>query len=195
MTNFLTANYEGNQDNNYGALPTGEYEMVINKAYEDATPSGAENFTIDLIVRNDLEQVPALAETNGKYANRHVFNANWKRKATQQYDLESFQYILEAVGIPEGTQIATIEDFGNMLRGKPVRVYVKKEVDTYRTTDADNPVYQNEVAPWNYSKTEFPNVQHQFQGKDQPNNNPSPANTPDPFANNATPQTDNNIPF
>jgi len=168
---FLTANYENNQDNNYGALPTGEYEMVINKAYEDATPSGAENFQIDLIVRNDLKNVPALAETNGKYANRHVFNANWKRKATNQYDLESFQYILEAVGVPEGTQISSIDDFADLLTGKPVRVYVKKEIDDYNTTDSDNPKYRNQVAPWNYNQTKFPQVQHQFKGEED-NENP-----------------------
>lgn len=178
---FLTTNYENNQSNTYGALPQGEYEMVINKAYEDATPNGAENFTIDLIVRNDLEKVPALAETNGKYANRHVFNQNWKRKATNQYDLESFQYILEAVGVPEGTQIASIDDFAKILVGKPVKVYVKKEVDEYNTTDPDNPEYRNQVAPWNYSKSDYPNIQHQF--KDDDKNNQQTTKEDNPFSN------------
>lgn len=162
---FLTTNYGNNQSNSYGALPQGEYEMVINKAYEDATPSGAENFTIDLIVRNDLEQVPALAETNGKFANRHIFNANWKRKATNQYDLESFQYILEAVGVPEGTQIGSIDDFTKIITGKPVKVFVKKQYSDYKKED------ENTVAPWNYSQTNFPNMQHQFKDTDK-NSNP-----------------------
>lgn len=191
---FLTTNYEGNKSNNFGALPQGNYEMVINKAYEDATPSGAENFTIDLVVRNDLEKVPALADANGKYANRHVFNQNWKRKATNQYDLESFQYILEAVGVPEGTQIATIDDFANILVGKPVKVYVKKEVDDYNTTDSQNPVYQNQVAPWNYSQTDFPQMNHQF--KDA-GSNQGAANNNETFEKNenATDVSDENLPF
>lgn len=191
---FLTTNYENNQTNTYGALPTGEYEMVINKAYEDATPSGAENFTIDLIVRNDLEKAPVLAETNGKYANRHVFNANWKRKATNQYDLESFQYILEAVGVPEGTQIASIDDFAKIITGKPVKVYVKKEVDDYNTTDPNNPEYRNQVAPWNYSQTVFPQMNHQFKDGDSnqgaANNNPSFEQN-----DNATTIQDSDLPF
>lgn len=159
---FLTTNYEELNDNSYDALPTGEYEMIINKAYEDATPSGAENLTIDLIVRNDLKQVNGLEETNGKYANRHVFNANWKRKTTQQYDLENFQHILAAVGVPAGTAVQSVDHFCQLLNGKPVRVYVKKEVDDYNTTDESNPVYRNAVAPWNYSKSQFPNSNHQF---------------------------------
>lgn len=159
---FLTTNYENLETNEYGALPTGEYEMIINKAYEDATPSGAENLTIDLIVRNDLTQVAGLAETNGKFANRHVFNANWKRRATKQYDLENFQHILEAVGVPGGTAIQSVEHFCQLLTGKPVRVYVKKEVDDYNTKDEKNPVYRNAVAPWNYSKSQYPTSNHQF---------------------------------
>ena len=159
---FLTTNYESLESNEYGALPTGEYEMIINKAYEDATPSGAENLTVDLIVRNDLTQVTGLSESNGKYANRHVFNANWKRKATNQYDLENFQHILEAVGVPAGTAIESVDHFCQLLTGKPVRVYVKKEVDDYNTTDPNNPVYRNAVAPWNYSKSQFPNSNHTF---------------------------------
>lgn len=173
--------------------------MVINKAYEDATPSGAENFTIDLIVRNDLEKAPVLAETNGKYANRHVFNANWKRKATNQYDLESFQYILEAVGVPEGTQIASIDDFAKIITGKPVKVYVKKEVDDYNTTDPNNPEYRNQVAPWNYSQTDFPQMNHQFkkEGENTAGNNNVPFDSNDPFENNneVTDISDDDLPF
>lgn len=168
MSNFLTTNYENNQTNQYDALPTGEYEMIINKAYEDSTPSGAENLTIDLIVRNDVKEVTGLEATNGKYANRHVFNTNWKRKATNEYDLENFQHILEAVGVPGGTAVESVDHFCELLNGKPVRVYVKKEVDDYKTEDASNPAYRNAVAPWNYSKSQFPNSNHQFPKGQEP---------------------------
>lgn len=162
---FITTDYSKISNNNYEALPTGEYEMVIRQVMETATPRGAESLQIDLIVRNDVQQVPALAATNGKYANRHVFMDNWKRKATNQYDLEGFMYILEAVGVPEGTPINSIDDFIDLLTGKPVRVYVKKEVDDYNTTDPNNPQYRNAVAPWNISATKFKEVNHQYANK------------------------------
>lgn len=185
---FLTANYKENQSNNFGALPSGNYEMVIANAKEDATPNGAETFQIDLIVRNDLTKVPTLAETNGEYANRHVFNDNWKRKATKQYDLEGFQYILEAVGVPEGTQINSIDDFAKLIIGKPVKVYVKKQYSDYKKED------ENTVAPWSYSQTDFPQVQHQY--KDKKDNPASNANEQVFEQNeNATTITDEDLPF
>lgn len=184
---FLQANYKENESMSYEALPTGNYEMIIGKAQETVTKNGAESLQIDLIVRNDLDGVPALAETNKKYHNRHVFNDNWKRKATGQYDMQGFQYILEAVGVPEGTQIASIDDFINILIGKPVKVYVKQEENEYQGKTE----IVNRVAPWNYSATDFPQVSHVFKDKNKPAN--------DPFPNGVSGMTDqeieDNIPF
>lgn len=182
---FLQADYKNNEGSNYDALPTGNYEMIINKAQETVTKNGAESLQIDLIVRNDLDGVPALAETNKKYHNRHVFNDNWKRKATGQYDMQGFQYILEAVGIPEGTQIASVDDFIRILTDKPVKVYVKKENNEYN----GNVTEVNRVAPWNYSKTDFPQVSHISKDKKQS----------DPFPTDYSGMTDqeieDNLPF
>lgn len=55
---FLTTDYTENKSNDYGVLPTGNYEMIIAKAQETSTKSGAESLQIDLIVRNDLDSVP-----------------------------------------------------------------------------------------------------------------------------------------
>lgn len=187
MTNFLTTDYSNVQDNNYSALPTGEYEMLIKSAKESATPSGSETLQLDLIVRNDVKNVPALAATNGKYANRHVFMDNWKRKATNQYDTDGFMYILQAVGVAEGTPINSIQDFINLITNKPVSVYVKKEVDDYNTTDSENPEYRNRVAPWNFSATKFKEVNHQYEQKNQSSSTPT---TPP-----AAPITDDDLPF
>lgn len=157
---FITTDYSNLGSNNYDALPTGEYEIVIASAKETATPSGAESLQLDLIVRNDLVNVPALAETNGKFSNRHVFMDNWKRKATHQYDTDSFMYILQAVGVPEGTPVNSVDDFIRLITGRPARVYIKKEVDSYKTTDSSNPEYRNAVAPWNFSATKFMELNH-----------------------------------
>lgn len=179
---LFTTNYENLESNDYGAIDQGEYEMVISNAGENATPNGAETFQIDLIVRNDLQKVNGLENTNGKYANRHVFNDNWKRKATQQYDLDNLQNVLAAVEVPEGTEINSMEDFANHIIGKPVRVYVKKQWSEYRGED------ENQVAPWNYSKSQFPAVQHTFKDGSKPEN---PQQTEDRIDD----QIENDLPF
>ncbi|GAF37604.1 MULTISPECIES: DUF669 domain-containing protein [Lentilactobacillus] len=183
---FITTDYSNNEHQTYGALPTGTYEMVIKSAQEKATPSGAESLQLDLVVRNDLNGVKALANTNAKYQNRHVFMDNWKRKKTNQYDTKSFQYILEAVGIPEGQPINSIEDFTKAIANRPAKVYVKKGVDDYNGEKKD----VNQVAPWNFEKSDFPKVAHVW--KDQKNGN-------NPFAENSEPQNNapaaNNDPF
>lgn len=191
---LITTNYAKNEHQDYSVLPTGTYEMIIKSAQEKATPNGAESLQIDLVVRNDLDAVPALAKTNAKYHNRHVFMDNWKRKATHQYDLDSFQYILEAVQIPEGTPINSIQDLVNALANKPAKVYVKKAKDNYQDEERE----VNQVAPWNFSESDYPQVQHTW--KDQSNGeNPfaNNNNQADPFANNGgqIDISDNVLPF
>lgn len=184
---FLTTDYKNNEsNNNYGALPTGNYEMVIKDVTEKATPNGKEAMTVTLVVRNDLTRVPKLAETNGKYANRYVFNDNWKRNTPQgyAYDVNNLMYILEAAGVPEGTTFASFEDLASALRGRPVLVYVKEEEDDY------NGGTRNNVAPWGYSRTEFPEIQHVWKSKD------GEAQGNDPFPKNEAPVVqDSDLPF
>lgn len=169
---FITTDYSENkqsQSTDFSPLPTGEYEVIINNAYERATQSGAESLSIDMIVRNDLDS--ALPETNGKYHNRHVFVDNWKRKATNQYDMKGLQYYLQAVKVPEGTEINSIYDFFKAIIGKPVLAYIKKEESTYK----GETTVRNQVAPWSVQETKFPQVAHkgrenndQFVGNNQP---------------------------
>lgn len=175
---LITTDYSKNERQDYSALPTGSYEVIIKSAQEKATKSGAESLQLDLVVRNDLDGVPGLKTTNAKYHNRHVFMDNWKRKETGQYDLASFQYILEAVKIPEGQEINSIQDLTQAIANKPAKVYIKKTVDNYNGEKRDI----NQVAPWNFNVTDFPQIAHVW--KDQ-------ANGKNPFSNKPTAQTNN----
>ena len=53
-----------------------------------------------------------------------------------------------------------MDDLHEILRGKPVKVYTKVEKSDYSGED------ENTIAPWGYSKSDYPNIQHQFKGKD-----------------------------
>lgn len=176
---FIKADYSSNEENSFEPLPKGEYEMIIQSAQERATKNGAESLQLKLVVRNDLDNTN---DNQKKYHNRIIFNDNWKRKATNQYDMKGFQYILEACQIPEGQDIPDVQAFTDTITGKPVRVYVDKRNNEYQ----GKTTVENQVAPWGYKKTNFPQVNHQW--KD---------NSTDPFEKNATPIeiTDEDVPF
>ena len=151
---FMTTNYADNkQKGNYAPLPQNEYEMIINGAHEKTTPKGSEAFTIDLLVRGDLDNVPALLDTNKKFHGRHVFNDIWKTtiNGEYQYDTKKFQYILDAVGVPENTPINSVEDLITLIIGKPVLVFTKVEDNTYNGETKQI----NTVAPWGYKPTNY----------------------------------------
>lgn len=198
-----TPNYSNIQDHSYGPLPEGTYEMVVNKVQETATKSGAESLQIDLIVRNDLDGVPELKDTNAQYHNRHVFNDNWKRKTTKEYDLDGMDSILKAAGWPDKKAVDYPDEFIKFMSHKPVKVFVKNEDNTYQGKTSK----VNRVAPWNYSTTDFPNVAHKFKTDDINDaannaqvgmNQASTQNgTADPFANNGQPIdiSDDDLPF
>lgn len=159
---LFQANYKDLQDHSYGPLPEGDYEFVIKSVAENATKSGAESIQFNLVVRNDLDQ--AMPETNGKYHNRQLWVDEWKRRATNQYEVNNLMYFMQAAGIPEGTPINTIEDFYQIMTGKPVRIHITVEDNTYngKTTQVNRP------APWDWQQTKFPQVNHQWKQGTQP---------------------------
>ena len=170
----FTTNYSNNDNQNTNEpLPKGTYECVINTVQESATPSGAESIHFDLIVRNDLDQ--ALPNTNSKQHNRHLFLDEWRRKATNQYDMKHINMFMEAAGIPNGTSINSFENFCQMMEGKPVRLDVNVINDNYNGINNK----KNDVAPWGWHKTQFPQVQHQWK-------NSKMAPQSDPFSSQAT---------
>ncbi|WP_099974224.1 DUF669 domain-containing protein [Lactobacillus terrae] len=147
---LIKTDYSNTENREYTALPTDEYEMVIEDVVENATKNGAETLQLKLRVRKDLDK--ALPETNGKHHNRIVFMDNWKRKESKDYDWASIQNIFKAVGTDEGKEYNTIDDVRNALIGKPAKVYVKEEENTYNGETR----MVNRVAPWNFSETAYP---------------------------------------
>ena len=189
---LFTTNYNEVQENDYKALPTGEYEVLILSIKERETPNGKIGMNFDLVVRNDLTEVQSLKETNGKFANRRVFTTEWKRNknGSYKYELNNFMHYLAAVKVPEGTEIKDLNHLASLLRNKPVRVYIKEEENTYQ----GNTEMVNTIAPWGFKPTQFENVNHQF--KDDAQNN-SKAND-NPWGSNdssAADVQDDDLPF
>lgn len=191
MSLFKTNYSDVDTSTDYSPLPTGEYECIIARVGEKATPNGKESMQIGLVVRNDLKQVPTLAEQNGKYADRWVFVDEWKRDINGRYiyKMDNFMYYLNAIGIPEGTDIKDMEHLFSLLKGKPVRVYVKQEENTYMGETKT----VNRVAPWGFKQTDYPNVNHVFKDKDKD----SKQEESNPFSNSSAPVdiSDDDMPF
>lgn len=157
---WMTTNYADlkESDDNFTPLPNGTYEVIANTVKEDATPSGAEYLAINLVVRNDLDNVPELANSNAKYHNRIIFYKLFKSKNTNEYSTNILQYVMKGFNIPEGTEINSIDEFIAMIKGKPVRVVVDLVDHEYNGSLTK----QNEIKPWHFKTTKFPNVQHTF---------------------------------
>lgn len=186
---FLTTDYSNLETTpSYGPLPQGEYEVVIQSASHKVTKNGKEALSLDLVVRNDLANVPALANANGKYQNRHIFFDEWKRNVNGQYQfkMDHLLMILGGAGIPEGVQVKSFEDLLDMLQGKPVKVYAKVEDNEYN----GEVTKINTIAPWNITKTSYPQVNHQFNANDAIKGN-------NPFVSEASPIDipENDLPF
>ena len=157
---FLTTDYTNTTTNNNGPLPEGDYEFIIKGVQEVASKGGSEAIQFELVVRNDLDQ--ALPETNGKQHNRHLWVNEWKRRKTNEYDTNNLMYFMQAAGVPEGTNIDTIEKFFEIMTNKPVRIHIKVEKNEYQ----GNVTEVNRPAPWDWQVSKFPNVQHTWVKKD-----------------------------
>ena len=167
MSSFLTTNYSGlERSTGFEALPKGNYEVVITKPTIKSSKKGREYINMQLVVRNDLDKVPNLANTNAKYHNRIVFASIFTDKETNQYKTEDLMYYLEAVQVPEGTEIKDMQHYLDLIADKPVRVYVTQSENEYQgEKQIQNNVWANSV-----EKSQFPQVNHQF--KDKSNTDP-----------------------
>ena len=152
----------------YQKIEDGVYEVVIDHATEDATPSGAEFTNFQMTIRNDLDQ---------PFKNQKIWERVWKAKATGKYNMT----MINTIGKAAGLQSELLEDF----RGKPVQVYVENETSEY-----NGKIYENlNVKQW--KQTAFPNVQHQWK---QNNDNNQSNNSGGPL-NDATAISDDDLPF
>lgn len=185
MAGFLNVDYKKAVDTSI--LSAGTYEMGINTVKGDASPGGHERMVFDMIVRKDLDKVPELAKTNAKHHGQHLFVRVWTAKDANGNDTGSYKqsdlnYIAKAVGIPDGADIKTQDDFMRMCENRTVRVQVGVNDDEYKGEKRKkNSCFVNTWRP-----TKYP-----LQGS-------QPAKQADPFQGNKGSETeinDNDLPF
>ena len=134
-----------------GGVKDGAYEVIVNRANEDATRGGTEYIEIDLIIRNDVEQA---------YQNAHIFAKIWKNKETQVYNQGMVMAVAQALNLEDGKAYADLDDLLKDFYSKTCRVTVKNETSEY-----NGKTYENlTVKRWEQSKTKGI-VNHQFKNK------------------------------
>lgn len=156
----------------FSAIPDGDYEIILNKIAEDASPSGSEYINFDLIIRNDIQQ---------ERQNAHLFHRIWKSKSENRYNKNMVMQAAKAFGLPDGKQYESFDDFLGDFVVKPARVTVKNETSEY-----NGKTYENTNVKF-FNKTNFPDINHVFKSK----------NTTDPSQVNPNSPTisDENLPF
>lgn len=146
----------------FDKVADGTYEVVVNFAKEDVTPSGAEHIQFDLIIRNDVDQ---------KFKNSHVFYRVWRSKETGKYHRGMIQGLAKAFGLQDGKDYASFEDFLQDFSFKMAKVTVKNEKSTYTDRNGEQKESENlnvkKIAP-----TAFPNLQHTFKESASKNDDP-----------------------
>ncbi|EAH3782414.1 DUF669 domain-containing protein [Listeria monocytogenes] len=148
-----------------GQVEDGVYEVIINHATEDATPSGAEYINVDLIIRNDINQ---------KFKNAHIFHSIWKAKKNNQYNAKSINTIGKAVGLANGKEYNSLTEVLEDFALKTCRISVKNETSEY-----NGKTYNNlNVKSWAESKIPGP-ANHQFAAKDIAQQDNQPMNITD----------------
>ena len=122
-------------------IPEGDYEVIIQSAYEDATKGGTQYINIPLIVRNDIEQ---------PYKNAYIWHSIWRAKNPTDRDKIFGGYlssqllrVCQAVGIPSDTRFEDLTALLDTLSGKLLRVKVKH--NEYNNTITAKVQYINET--------------------------------------------------
>lgn len=124
-------------------IPVGTYEVYLkNGGYPDATKGGTEYFNIPLVVRNDVDQ---------KCKNLYIWDAIWVKSSQKHIDYK-VNHISDAVGIPIGTEFENLEQWGEFLKGKAMKVEIVHGEYNGQTT----------VNIKSYAKTAFPEIKHQL---------------------------------
>ena len=170
MTN-INLNFE---DTFEGGIADGNYEVIITKMGEDATKSGTEYVDVRLTIRNDVNQ---------KHKNQIIFHKIWKAKATGKYNMRNFNTLGKAAQLQK-TSFNTFDELLNEFVGKVLKVNVKNETSEY-----NGQTYEN-LNVKNMTKTDFPQIAHQFRTDDS---NAAQANNP--FTTDTPNVQEENLPF
>lgn len=110
------------QEDNYGLLKEGEYEVRIERVEQKTTNSGKEKLAIMFRVRDDVEQ---------DHNNRVLFEDIWKERDTEFYNRKRLNQLLGTQHLEDGTSFNSIDDIIKVLSGANLIVVVNTRFNEY----------------------------------------------------------------
>lgn len=117
------------QAQEFAKVTDGTYEVLIDKAVQNASQGGTDFLDIQLRIRKDFQQ---------EFQNNIIFHKIWINKETKKYPAGMVQNLAKQAGIPDGTKFNSLDDYLNMLVGKPLKVTVKNETSEYNGKTYEN---------------------------------------------------------
>lgn len=138
--------------NSFGDIPDGEYELLVTKAEWVPLldkPDKSPYFNLELTVRTDVEQ-----ECGGRKVFHKFYRSRDAEKAENAMDfIHRFNL---AIGMPDGVEIETEEQWTDYILGKAVIGKLKNETSQYQ-----GKTYENlNVKSW--KPTEFEEINHKL---------------------------------
>lgn len=148
---IFSVNYEAAEQ--FAAIEDGTYEVYVAQAEQSATQNGTDFLDIRLKIRDDFQQ---------KFRNNLIFDKIYVNKSTLEYPIWVLQMYCKAAKVPENTDIQTIEQFLDLIKGKSMKVTVKNETSewngkTYESLRVKKRE-QSELAPYSAKAEKTPEV-------------------------------------
>lgn len=148
---IFSVNYEAAEQ--FAAIEDGTYEVYVAQAEQSATQNGTDFLDIRLKIRDDFQQ---------KFRNNLIFDKIYVNKSTLEYPIWVLQMYCKAAKVPENTDIQTIEQFLDLIKGKSMKVTVKNETSEWNGKTYENlrvkKREQSELAPYSAKAEKTPAV-------------------------------------
>ncbi|ABT18026.1 single strand DNA binding protein [Streptococcus phage 858] len=148
---IFSVNYEAAEQ--FAAIEDGTYEVYVAQAEQSATQNGTDFLDIRLKIRDDFQQ---------KFRNNLIFDKIYVNKSTLEYPIWVLQMYCKAAKVPENTDIQTIEQFLDLIKGKSMKVTVKNETSEWNGKTYENLRVKNreqsELAPYSAKAEKTPEV-------------------------------------
>ena len=123
-------NFKVDYDAATNLVAPGSYECRIVEAFTNATSSGTLFFSVRMVIREDVEQ---------QHKGRIIFHRIWRKKeptaedmTVDGYSFKQLMSLCRAAQLPNGKSYASLDDLGNDLAGRDLKVTVEHEFNDYR---------------------------------------------------------------
>lgn len=175
-------------------IPAGDYEVYVEKAEERPTKEGRKQLSLQLRIRDDVEQACQKRMLFLNIYQKKPENLKDKDRQVENYIYDHIYHLLDVTGVlNSGKEFACMADICRLLAGREMRVTVyhkewngrlQERIDPMKGVHESDPDYSTPAASSSYSAPSYQ--------PPQPPINPAPATGFDDFEDLPS---DDDLPF